>query len=128
MVTVHREEAEGSETHEMDILVHHTSSVAGSLRSPVSTGHDIGNKAQPVVVSQAEGVTTICWCLIPRQLSFSVTGSNISEINIDQSRSRDDVSHTNTSDRPIQTRFEGQRTVEELHGARFLMILEISMA
>jgi hypothetical protein len=96
-VTVCKEEVERAETHEMDILGPHTSSVTGSLRS-VSTGQDINDGAQSVI-SQVEGVTSIWhWCRILRRLACSVTGfkgDDISEINIDQSRSsRDDVSHT----------------------------------
>ena len=102
MVTVHREEVEGSETHEMDILGPHASGVTSPLWSTVSTGHGISNEAQSVV-SQAEGVTSICWRLIPIQLSFSVTGSGISD-------------------------FEGLHSVEEPPRAHFFMTLEISMA
>jgi hypothetical protein len=96
-VTVCKEEVERAETHEIDILGPHTSSVTGSLRS-VSTGQDINDRAQSVI-SQVEGVTSIWhWCRILRLLACFVTGfkgNNISEINIDQSRSScDDVSHT----------------------------------
>jgi hypothetical protein len=120
VVTAHKEDVEGAETHEMDITGPHTSSAANSLRL-VSTGQDINDEAQ-LVVSQAEVVTSN-WpcCHILRRLFCSVTGpgrSDISEINIDQSRSRDDVSHT-TSDRPTQA--EGQIR------AFFLTIVEISM-
>jgi hypothetical protein len=121
VVTARKEEVEGVETHEMDILGPHTSSVAGSLRS-VSTGQDINDEAQSVI-SQAEGVISI-WpcCRIPRQLFCSVTGSggsDISEISIDQPRSsRDDVSHT-TSDRLTQAEEAQTR-------ACFLTIVEIS--
>jgi hypothetical protein len=119
-VTAHKEEAEGAETHEMDILGSHADSVASSLRS-VSTGQDINDEAQSAV-PQAEGVTSIfLCCLIPRRLFCSITGSggnNISEINIDQSRSRGDVSHT-TSDRLTQAKAQTR--------ACFLTIVEISM-
>jgi hypothetical protein len=60
VVTARKEEVEGAETHEMDILRPHTSGVASSLRS-VSTGQDINDEAQSVV-SQVEGVTSICPC------------------------------------------------------------------
>jgi hypothetical protein len=119
VVTARKEEVEGAETHQMDILGPHTSVVASSLRL-VSTGQDINDEAQSVV-SRAEGVASN-WpcCRIPRRLFCSVTGSggsDISEINIDQSRSRDDVSHT-TSDRPCQA---------AQTRACFLTIVEISM-
>jgi hypothetical protein len=111
-------EVEGAETHETAILGPHTSSVASSLRS-VSAGEDINDEAQSVV-SQAEGVTSVCpCCRIPRRLFCSVTGaggSDISEINIDQSRSRDDASHT-TSDRLTQAEAQTR--------ACFLTIVEI---
>jgi hypothetical protein len=104
VVTARKEEVEGAETHEMDIQGGpHTSGVASSLR-PVSTGQDINEEAQSVV-SQAEGVSSIWpWCLIPGRLFCSVTGSggsDVPEMNIDQSRSSDDVSGT-TSDRLTQ--------------------------
>jgi hypothetical protein len=116
VVTARKEEVEGAETHEMDIVEPHTSSVAISLRT-VSTGQDINHEAQSVI-PQVEGVTSI-WpcCLIPRRLFCSVTGSggsDISEMNIDQSRSSDDV-----NDRPSQA--------ETPTRACFLMIVEISM-
>ena len=64
LLTVREEEVGGVQTHEMDILGPHTSSVASSLQS-VSTGQDI-NEAQSVV-SQAEGASSICpFCLIQR--------------------------------------------------------------
>jgi hypothetical protein len=126
VLIVHREEVEGSETHEMDILGPHASRVASPVWSTVSTGHGISNEAQSVV-PQAEGVTSVCWCLIPRQLSFSVTGSDISEINIDQSRRRDAVSHF-TNEWLTSTQFEGLHNVEGPPRAHFFMILEISMA
>jgi hypothetical protein len=71
----------------------------------VSTGQDINDEAQSIV-SLAEGVTSICpCCLIPRRLFCSVAGSggggDAPEMNIDQSHSRDDVSHT-TSDKLTQ--------------------------
>ena len=69
VLTARNEVVEGAETHEMDILGPHTSSVACSLRS-VSTGQDINDEAQ-LVISQVEGVTTIWpWCYIPRRLLF----------------------------------------------------------
>jgi hypothetical protein len=119
VVTARKEEVEGAETHQMDILGPHTSVVASSLRL-VSTGQDINDEAQSVD-SRAEGVASN-WpcCRIPRRLFCSVTGSggsDISEINIDQSRSRDDVSHT-TSDRSCQA---------AQTRACFLTIVEISM-
>jgi hypothetical protein len=52
VVMVRKEEVEGAETHEIDVLGPHTGSAASSLR-PVSTGQDV-NEAQPVI-SQAEG-------------------------------------------------------------------------
>jgi membrane protease subunit (stomatin/prohibitin family) len=118
VVTARKEEVGGAETHEMDMLGPHTSIIVSSLRSV--SGQDI-NKAQSVV-SQAEGVTSI-WpcCRIPRRLFCSgkgCGGDNNSYINIDQSRSCDDVSHT-TSNRPTQA--EAQTC------ACFLTILEISM-
>jgi len=121
-----KEEGEGAETHEMDVLGPQTSSVANSLRS-VSTGQDINDEAQAQsAVSQVEGVTSI-WpcCLIPRQLFHSVTGSGESEItkiNFDQSRSRDEVSGT-TSDRSTQAEAQ-TRTYFRTY---FLTIVEISM-
>ena len=57
VVTVRKEEVEGAETHEMDILGPHSSSVTSSLR-PVPNGQDINDEAKSVV-SQAEGVTSI---------------------------------------------------------------------
>jgi hypothetical protein len=78
VLTARKEEVEGRETREMDIL--------GSL-----TG---------------KGVTSI-WpcCLIPRRLFCSVTGSggesDPPEMKINQSHSRDDVGHV-TNDRPSQ--------------------------
>jgi hypothetical protein len=64
VLTVCEEEVGGVETHEMDTIGPHTSSVANALHS-VSTGQDI-NEAQSVV-SQAEGATSICpCCLIQR--------------------------------------------------------------
>jgi hypothetical protein len=120
VVTARKEKVEGAETHEMDILGPHISSVASSLRL-VSTGQDINDEAQSVI-SQVEGVTSI-WpcCPIPRRLFYSVTGSmgsDISEINFNQSRSRGDVSHT-TSD--------GVTQAEAQIRACFLTIVEISM-
>jgi hypothetical protein len=122
VVTTRKEEVEGAETHEMDILASgpHTSNAASSLRS-VSTGQDINDEAQSVI-SQVKGVTSI-WpsCLIPRRLSCSVTGfggSDAPEMNIDQSRSSDDVKGT-TSDRLTQA--------EAQVCAYFLTIAEISM-
>ena len=56
VVTARKEEVEGAETHEMDILGH-TSSVESSLRS-MSTGQDINDDAQSVI-SQVEGVSSI---------------------------------------------------------------------
>jgi hypothetical protein len=116
VVTARKEEVEVAETHEMDIQGGpHTSSVASSLRS-VSTGQDINDEAQSVV-SEVEGVTSICPCRrIPRRLFCSVTGS--AEMNIDQSRSSDDVSHT-TSDRLAQAEAQTR--------ACFLRIVDISM-
>jgi hypothetical protein len=120
VVTARKEEVKGAETHEMDILAPHTSSVASSLRS-VSTGQDIDDEAQPVV-SYVEGVTSIWPCyLILRRLSLSVTGSgesDISEINIDQSLGCDVVSDT-TSDRLTQAEAQTR--------AYFLTIVESSM-
>jgi len=119
VVTAHKEEVEGAETHEMHTLGHRTS--AGSVARSVSTGRDINDEAQSAV-SQVEGVASI-WpcCLIPRQLFRSVTGSgerDVSEINIDQSRSRDEVSGT-TSDRLTQA---------DAHTCAYLLtIVEISM-
>jgi hypothetical protein len=118
-VTAHKEEVEGAETHEMDILGSHAGSVASSLRS-ASTDQDI-NEAQSVV-PQAERVTSIfpC-CLILRRLFFSITGSggsDISEMNINQTCSRDDVSRT-TSDRPTQAEAQTR--------AYFVTVVEISM-
>jgi hypothetical protein len=120
VVTARKEEVERAETHEMDILGSHTSSVASSLQS-LSTGQDINDEAQSVV-SRAEGVTSIfpC-CLIPRRSLRSVTGSGGSdapETNIDQPRSRDEVSGT-TSDRTSQAEAQTR--------ACFLTIVEISM-
>jgi hypothetical protein len=120
VVTNRKEEVEGAETHEMDILEPHTSNAASSLRS-VSTGQDINDEAQSVI-SQINGVTSI-WpsCLIPRRLSCSVTGfggSDAPEMNIDQPRSNDDVKGT-TSDRLTQA--------EARACAYFLTIAEISM-
>jgi hypothetical protein len=118
VVMVREEEVEGAETHETDVHKPRTSSVAGSPR-PVSTGQDINNEAQPVV-PQAEGVTSICSAVasrFPRRLSFSVTGpsgGDISEININQSRSHGDVSRT-TSDSQAEAHFR----------ACFLTIVEI---
>jgi hypothetical protein len=121
VVTARKEEVEGAETHQMDLLGPHTSVVASPLRS-VSTGQDINDEAQSVV-SQAEGVSSICpCCQIPRRLFCPVTGSeegnDAPEINIDQSRSRDDVGHT-TSGRLTQA--------EAQIRACFLTIVEISM-
>jgi hypothetical protein len=122
VVTARKEEVEGAETHEMDIFEPHTSSVASSLRS-LATGQDINDRdGAQSVVSQAEGVTSIWpWCLIPRRLFCSVTGSggsDISEINIDQSRSRDNISLI-TSDRLTQAEAQSR--------ACFLTIVEILM-
>jgi hypothetical protein len=65
VVTARKEEVEGAETHEMDILRPHTNSVA-RLRS-MSTGQDIKDEAQPVI-SRIKGVTSIwLWCRIPRR-------------------------------------------------------------
>jgi hypothetical protein len=88
-----REEVGGTGAHEMDILGPHTS------------GQDINDEAHSTV-SVAEGVASICpCCLIPRRLFCSVAGSggggDAPEMNIDQSHSRDDVSHT-TSDKLTQ--------------------------
>jgi hypothetical protein len=58
VVTTRKEEVQGAETHEMDILGPHASSVASSLRS-VSIGQDTNDEAQSVI-SQVEGVTSIC--------------------------------------------------------------------
>jgi hypothetical protein len=121
VVTARKEEVEGSETHEMDILGPHTSSVASSRRS-VSTGQDINDDAQSAI-SPVEGVTSICpCCLIPRRLFCSVTGSGGSDVpgmNIDRSRrSSDGVSHT-TNDRPYQAEAQAR--------ACFITIVEISM-
>jgi hypothetical protein len=55
VVTAPKEEVERAETHEIDILGPHASSVASSLRS-MSTGQDINDEAQSVI-SQVEGVT-----------------------------------------------------------------------
>ena len=122
MVTARKEEVEGAETHEMDILGPHTSGIASSLW-PVSAGQDINDEAQ-LAVPQVEGVTSI-WpsCRIPRRLFCSVTGPGGSDalemslINwtIDQSRGSDIVSHT----RLIRTNAQSR--------ACFLMIVEISM-
>ena len=65
VLTVLEEEVGGVETHEMDSLGPHTIRVASSLQS-VPTGQDI-NEAQ-LVVSQAEGASSICPCrLIQRR-------------------------------------------------------------
>ena len=64
VLTVREEEVGGVETHEMDTLGPHTSSVENPLPS-VPTAQDI-NEAQSIV-SQAEGATSICpCCLIQR--------------------------------------------------------------
>jgi hypothetical protein len=57
VVTARKEEAERAETHQMDILGPHTSSVQSSLRL-VSTGQDTNDEAQSVV-SQVEGMASI---------------------------------------------------------------------
>jgi hypothetical protein len=124
VVTARKEEVEVAETHEMDILGPHTSRIASSLRL-LSTGQDISDEAQSVISQpEVEGVTSICpCCLIPRRSLCSVTGSGGSdapEMNIDQPRSRDEVSGT-TSDSPTQAE---ARTPSR---ASFLMIVEISM-
>ena len=72
------EDVEGAETHEIDDLGTHTSSVASSVLS-VSTGKNIKDKAQ----------------------SVGSGGSDIAEKNVYQSRCRDEVSHA-TSDRLCQ--------------------------
>jgi hypothetical protein len=119
-VTARKEEAEGAETHEMDILRPHTSSVASSLRS-VSTGQDIKDDAQSIV-SQVEYVISI-WpcCGISRRLFCSVTGSGGSDapqMNTDWSRSSDDVSGTTS----------GRLTRAEVQIRAFcLTIVKISM-
>jgi hypothetical protein len=114
VVTARKEEVEGAETHQMDILGPHTGSA-------VSAGQDINDEAQSVI-SQVEGVTSIwSYCLVPRRLFCSVTGSgggDAPEMDIDQSRSSDDVSHT-ASDRPCQA--EAQTC------SCFLTIVKISM-
>jgi hypothetical protein len=124
-VTARNEEVEGAETREMvqmDNLGPLTSNVASSPRS-ASTGQDISDEAQPVV-SHVEGVTPIwpsSFCLIPRRLFCSVTGSGGSdapEMNIDRGRGRDNVGHT-TSDRLTQA--------EAQIRACFLTIVESSM-
>jgi hypothetical protein len=56
-----REEEVGgvdSESHEMDIIGPHTSSVTSSLRLASASSQDINDEAQPRAV-QAEGVTSI---------------------------------------------------------------------
>jgi hypothetical protein len=118
VVTARNEEVEGAETHEMYTLESHTGSVASSLF--VYTVQDT-NEAQPVI-SQIEGVTNI-WpcCLIPRRLFCSVTGSegnDAPEMNIDQSRSSDDVKGT-TSDRTTQAEAQTR--------ACFFTVVEILM-
>ena len=104
VVTACEEEVEGAGTHEIDVLGPHTSSVACSVRSVSSTGQDIDCKAQPVI-SQADGMTAIWLCChISKRLFCSVTGSggsDISKINIHQSRSLSDVSHT-ANNKPCQ--------------------------
>jgi hypothetical protein len=104
VVTARKEDVEGAETHEMDMLGPHTSSVASSLRS-VSTSQDINDEAQSVV-SQTEGVTSIwLFCLIPRRLFCPVTGSGGSdapEMNLDQPRRRSNDINSTTSDRLTQ--------------------------
>jgi hypothetical protein len=70
VVTARKEEEEGTETHEMNMLGPHTSSVASSLaRQSVSTGQDINDAAQSVVSKkgQAEGVTLI-WLFHPETI------------------------------------------------------------
>ena len=58
VLTVREEEVGGVETHEMDILGSHTSSVTSPLQS-VPTGQNISE------ASKAEGATSICpFCLI----------------------------------------------------------------
>ena len=111
VLTAHKEEVEGTETHEMGNLGPHTGSVASPLRS-VSTGQDINDEAHPVVSqSQAEGSTSI-WprCRIPRRLFCSVTGPGVGsgapETNI-------------TSDKLTQGEAQSR--------AYFLTIVEISM-
>ena len=60
VVTARKEEVEGGETHEMDIVG--TSGAASPLRS-VSIGQDINDEALPVI-SQVEGVTSIWPCYL----------------------------------------------------------------
>jgi hypothetical protein len=88
-----------------------------SLRS-VSAGQDIKDEAQSVV-PQVESMTSICsCCCTTRRLFCSVTGSGGSDVpamNIDQSRTRDDINHT-TSDRLTQA--------EAQIRACFLMVVE----
>ena len=68
VLTARGEEVGCVETHEMDTLGPHTSTVA-SPRQSVSTGQDI-NEAQ-LVVSQAEGATSIFpYCLIDMIILF----------------------------------------------------------
>ena len=116
VITACKEEAEGSEMHEMDRFGPFTSSVASPLPS-VSIGQEINDEAQSVV-SQAEGVTSIFpSCLIPRRLFCSVTGSgghDTPETNIDQSHRSDGV-----NDRQSQAEAQAR--------ACFLMIVELSM-
>ena len=105
VVTACKEEAEGSETHEMDGLRPRTSNVANPLHS-VSAGQEINDEAQSVV-SHAEGVASIrpC-CLISRRMFCFVTGSrgnNAPEMNIDHSHRSDGV-NDRRSQAEVQTR------------------------
>ena len=66
VVTTRKEEVEGAESHEMDILGPPTSGVASSLLRSVSTDQDINDEAQPVV-SLAEGTNSIFpFCLVQK--------------------------------------------------------------
>ena len=68
VVTARKEEVEGAETHEMDILRPRASRVASSLRS-LSTGQDINDAAQPVI-SRVEGLTSIAFAVASRDNYF----------------------------------------------------------
>ena len=104
VVTAHKE---GAETHTIDILGAHTSSVASPLQS-VSTGQNINDEAHPVV---PQGVISI-WpcCRSPSRLFCFVTGSRVesgpTEMKI-------------TSDQPTQAEVQIR--------ACFLKIVAISM-
>jgi hypothetical protein len=92
------------------------------IREEEVTGADSESHEMDILVSQAEGVTSIrpC-CLIPRQLFPSLIGSrgrDIPEMNIDQFRSRGSVSGT-SSDGPTQA--------DPQIRTYFLTIVEMSM-